>query len=62
MMELRERFIKTNGVKLHVMEAGPEDGPMLLLLHVFLNSGMHGEGRLVFCRTRLPSSPGSAWL
>ena len=34
-MDLRERFIETNGVKLHVMEAGPEDGPMILFLHGF---------------------------
>jgi pimeloyl-ACP methyl ester carboxylesterase len=34
-MELRERFIKTNGIKLHVVESGPEEGPLLLLLHGF---------------------------
>jgi len=34
-MDLRERFIETNGVKLHVMEAGPQDGPMILFLHGF---------------------------
>jgi pimeloyl-ACP methyl ester carboxylesterase len=34
-MDLRERFIETNGIKLHVMEAGPEDGPMILFLHGF---------------------------
>jgi pimeloyl-ACP methyl ester carboxylesterase len=35
MTEIRERFIRTNGVKLHVKEAGPEDGPMILFLHGF---------------------------
>ena len=34
-MDLRERFIETNGIKLHVMEAGPSDGPMILFLHGF---------------------------
>ncbi len=34
-MDLRERYIGTNGVKLHVMEAGPADGPMILFLHGF---------------------------
>jgi len=35
MAELRERFIETNGIKLHVMEAGPADGPMIMFLHGF---------------------------
>lgn len=35
MAELRERFIETNGIKLHVMEAGPADGPMIIFLHGF---------------------------
>ena len=34
-MDLRERYIKTNGINLHVMEAGPEKGPMILFLHGF---------------------------
>jgi pimeloyl-ACP methyl ester carboxylesterase len=34
-MDLRERYIQTNGIKLHVMEAGPADGPMILFLHGF---------------------------
>lgn len=34
-MDLRERYIETNGIKLHVMESGPEDGPMILFLHGF---------------------------
>lgn len=28
-------YIQTNGVNLHVMQAGPEDGPLLILLHGF---------------------------
>ena len=32
---MRERFIRTNGVMLHVMEDGPEDGPVILFLHGF---------------------------
>jgi pimeloyl-ACP methyl ester carboxylesterase len=34
-MDLRERYIETNGVRLHVVEAGPADGPMVLFLHGF---------------------------
>jgi hypothetical protein len=34
-MDLREKFIVTNGIKLHVMEAGLQDGPMVLFLHGF---------------------------
>jgi len=34
-MDLRERYIETNGIKLHVMESGPADGPMILFLHGF---------------------------
>ncbi len=28
-------FIKTNGVQLHVVQAGPSDGPLVILLHGF---------------------------
>ncbi len=30
-----ERFVTANGVRLHVVEAGPADGPPLILLHGF---------------------------
>jgi pimeloyl-ACP methyl ester carboxylesterase len=32
---LRSSFIELTGVKLHVMQAGPEAGPLLILLHGF---------------------------
>ncbi len=32
---LESRFIETNGVRLHVMLAGPHDGPPVVLLHGF---------------------------
>ncbi|RAW45496.1 alpha/beta hydrolase [Halorubrum sp. 48-1-W] len=31
----RSRTVETNGVRLHVVEAGPEDGKLLVLLHGF---------------------------
>lgn len=33
--ELRHRSVSTNGVRLHLVEAGPEDGRLLILLHGF---------------------------
>lgn len=33
--QLRESFISVNGVKLHVVEAGPVDGELVVLLHGF---------------------------
>jgi pimeloyl-ACP methyl ester carboxylesterase len=35
MTDLQHTFIKTNGVNLHVVQAGPEDGPLVILLHGF---------------------------
>lgn len=32
---LESTFIQTNGITLHVMQAGPKDGPLLILLHGF---------------------------
>ncbi len=32
---LRERFVNADGVSLHVVEAGPADGPLVVLLHGF---------------------------
>jgi pimeloyl-ACP methyl ester carboxylesterase len=32
---LREEFVSTNRIKLHVMQAGPEEGPLVILLHGF---------------------------
>lgn len=33
--DVRFRYIDTNGIRLHVAEAGPEDGPLVILLHGF---------------------------
>ena len=35
LLNFEESFIETNGVKLHVVTAGPEDGPLVVLLHGF---------------------------
>jgi len=32
---LEHAFVKTNGVRLHLVRAGPEDGPLVILLHGF---------------------------
>lgn len=32
---LRHRMLESNGIRLHVAEAGPADGPLVLLLHGF---------------------------
>ncbi|HVG07018.1 MAG TPA: alpha/beta hydrolase [Thermoanaerobaculia bacterium] len=34
-MSLRHRTIATNGIRLHAVEAGPQDGPLLIFLHGF---------------------------
>jgi pimeloyl-ACP methyl ester carboxylesterase len=35
MTNLEHTTIQTNGVKLHVVQAGPQDGPLVILLHGF---------------------------
>ncbi len=35
MGEVRERWVETRGLRFFVREAGPEDGPLLVLLHGF---------------------------
>src|SRR5262245_44964642 len=32
---LRHRFVQANGVRFHLVEAGPDDGPLVVLLHGF---------------------------
>ena len=34
-VELTHRSIESNGIKLHVVQAGPDTGPLILLLHGF---------------------------
>ena len=34
-MEVNHEYVRTNGVTLHVAQAGPEDGPLVVLLHGF---------------------------
>jgi pimeloyl-ACP methyl ester carboxylesterase len=34
-VNLEEQFIQTNGIRLHVVEAGPKSGPPVILLHGF---------------------------
>jgi epoxide hydrolase 4 len=33
--QLRHATVSTNGIRLHVVESGPEDGPPVVLLHGF---------------------------
>ena len=34
-MDISHHDIQTNGVRLHVASCGPEDGPLVILLHGF---------------------------
>ncbi len=38
MSEIRHRTIETNGIRVHVAESGPDDGPVVLLCHGFPES------------------------
>src|SRR5689334_12999135 len=33
--DFEHTFINTNGIRLHVVQAGPTDGPLVILLHGF---------------------------
>lgn len=35
---VRQRFVRTNGIRMHVAESGPDDGPAVLLCHGFPES------------------------
>jgi pimeloyl-ACP methyl ester carboxylesterase len=35
MVDIETHYVKTNGIKLHVLQAGAIDGPLVLLLHGF---------------------------
>lgn len=35
MFQLEYHYLQTNGINLHVVEAGPADGPLVILLHGF---------------------------
>ena len=35
MPELEHHYIETNGIRLHVVQAGPKSGPLVILLHGF---------------------------
>jgi pimeloyl-ACP methyl ester carboxylesterase len=44
--ELRQRTIATNGIHLHAVEAGPADGPLLILLHGFPEPGFAWKAQI----------------
>ncbi len=33
--KLKHRYVQTNGISLHIVEAGPQQGPLLIFLHGF---------------------------
>jgi epoxide hydrolase 4 len=45
MTAFQDRLIKTNGITLHALTAGPEDGPLVLMLHGFpeFSYGWHNQ-------------------
>ena len=38
MAEIAHRFVDTNGIRMHIAETGPADGPLVLLCHGFPES------------------------
>ena len=34
-IEVQESFVETNGIRLHIAQAGPQDGSLVLLAHGF---------------------------
>ena len=35
MAKIKHRFIETNGIRMHISEAGPEDGPCVIMCNGF---------------------------
>lgn len=46
MRSIAHRRIRTNGIELHVAQAGPEDGPVALLLHGFPEPWLAWEAQI----------------
>lgn len=38
MTEITHRYVQTNGIRMHIAEAGPKDGPCVIMLHGFPES------------------------
>lgn len=49
---IEHRYVATNGIHLHVLLDGPEDGPLLIFLHGFPEYGRCWEGQLPFFAAR----------
>jgi pimeloyl-ACP methyl ester carboxylesterase len=50
--ELTHAFVKTNGINLHVVQAGPEDGPLLIFLHGFPEFWYGWRGQIAYFAAR----------
>lgn len=47
-LNLEHDLIETNGVRLHVVQAGPQDGPLVILLHGFPEFWLCWEAQIAF--------------
>ncbi|MCX7981527.1 MAG: alpha/beta hydrolase [Syntrophales bacterium] len=52
MVELREKYVETNGIRLHVMESGPKEGPVIFFLHGFPEFWYAWRKQIEFFSTR----------